>query len=84
MEECGQEGRGPTWAVAPTRRRRRSVVIMCIAVVIIITMIISAWSWKKINCSMMGEAPSCSLMFSHVIIVLWSLNPMHLSATLDY
>ena len=25
MEACGQEGRGPTWAVAPTRRRRRAV-----------------------------------------------------------
>jgi hypothetical protein len=23
MEACGQEGRGPTWAVAPTGRRRR-------------------------------------------------------------
>ena len=23
MEACGQEGLGPTWAVAPTRRRRR-------------------------------------------------------------
>jgi hypothetical protein len=22
MEACGKEGRGPTWAVAPTRRRR--------------------------------------------------------------
>jgi hypothetical protein len=21
MEACGQDGRGPTWAVAPTRRR---------------------------------------------------------------
>ena len=25
MEACGQECRGPTWAVAPTRRRRSSV-----------------------------------------------------------
>jgi hypothetical protein len=24
MEACGQEGRGSTWVVAPTRRRRRS------------------------------------------------------------
>jgi hypothetical protein len=25
MEACGQDGRGTTWAVAPTRRRRRSL-----------------------------------------------------------
>jgi hypothetical protein len=44
------------------------VIIMYITVVTIISIIISAWSWKKISCSMMGDAPSCSLMFSHVVI----------------
>lgn len=55
------------------------------------SIIISAWSWKKINCSMTGDALSCSVRFNHVAIVsneslklyLWSLNPMHLSATLE-
>lgn len=32
-------------------------------------MIISAWSWKKISCSMTGDALSCSVMFNHVVIV---------------
>jgi hypothetical protein len=26
MEACGQDGRGRTWAVAPTRRRRSTVL----------------------------------------------------------
>jgi hypothetical protein len=30
MEACGQEGRGPTWAVAPTRRRRRGFIYIYI------------------------------------------------------
>jgi len=54
-------------------------------------LIISTWSWKKINCSMTGDALSCSVRFNHVVIVsyesfklyLWSLNPVHLSATLE-
>jgi hypothetical protein len=33
MEECGQEGRGPTWAVAPTRRRRRFKFLVVIFVI---------------------------------------------------
>jgi len=32
--------------------------------------IISAWSWEKINCSMTGEALSCSVRFNHVVIFL--------------
>jgi hypothetical protein len=31
--------------------------------------IISAWSWKKINCSMRGDALSCSVGFNHVAII---------------
>jgi hypothetical protein len=29
MEACGQEGRGPTWAVAPTRRRSLQQTNIC-------------------------------------------------------
>jgi len=35
----------------------------------IINIIISAWSWKKINCSMTGDALSCDVKFNHVAIV---------------
>ena len=35
----------------------------------IINIIISAWSWKKISCSMMGDALSCSVRFNHVVII---------------
>jgi len=35
----------------------------------IINMIIWAWSWTKINCSMLVEAPSFSLMLNHVFII---------------
>jgi hypothetical protein len=34
----------------------------------IINIIISARPWKKISCSMMGNALSCSVRFSHVVI----------------
>lgn len=49
---------------------------------------IGAWSWKKISCPVLGEAPSFILRFSHVVIGVfklytWSLNTMLLSATLD-
>ena len=37
--------------------------------VMIINIIISAWSWKKINCSMTGDALSCNVKFNHVAIV---------------
>jgi len=58
----------------------------------IINIIIKAWLWKKISCSVMGEAVSCSLRFNHVVIFqikdtklcVWSLNPIHLSATLVF
>lgn len=45
------------------------LTIVYITVVMIINMIISAWSWKKINCSIIGDALSCSLRFDHVVIV---------------
>ena len=35
----------------------------------IINVIIKAWSWKNINCSMIGDALSCNLRFNHVVIV---------------
>ena len=44
------------------------------------------------DCSIIGDALPSNLKFNHVVIVgsnenvilnLWSLNPMHLSATLD-
>lgn len=41
---------------------------MYITVVMIISMIIRAWSWKKISCSMIGDALSWRLKFSHVAI----------------
>lgn len=70
---------------------RASIVIMYNTVVVIISIIISAWSWKKISCSMIGDALSCKPIVNHVDIgsnespglYRWSLNPMHLSATLD-
>jgi hypothetical protein len=43
---------------------RMILTIVYITVVAIITLIIEAWSWKKINCSM-----SCGLRFTHVFIV---------------
>jgi hypothetical protein len=71
---------------------RIKVIIMYDMVVVIISIIISTWSWKKSNCSKMGDVPSCSLMFNHVVIdpnesprlYVWSLKPMNLSATLDF
>jgi hypothetical protein len=71
---------------------RIRVIIMYDTAVVIINITINMWSWKKTNCSIMGDAPSCSLMFNHVVIhsnespglYIWSLNPMHLSATLDF
>jgi len=44
------------------------LVIVYITVVMIISMIIRAWSWKKISCSMIGDALSWRLRFSHVVI----------------
>lgn len=44
------------------------LIIVYITVVIIINMIISAWSWKKISCSIIGDALSCNLKFDHVVI----------------
>ena len=35
----------------------------------IINIIISARSWKKINCSMRGDALSCNVRFIHVAII---------------
>ena len=35
----------------------------------IINIIISTWSWKKINCSMTGVSPSCNVRFNHVAII---------------
>jgi len=35
----------------------------------IINIIISAWSWKKINCSMTGDALSCNVRFNHVAVI---------------
>jgi hypothetical protein len=64
---------------------------MYITVVVIISIIISALSWRKISCSIIGDALSSKHIVNHVDIVSnespglhrWSLNPMHLSATLD-
>jgi hypothetical protein len=45
------------------------LIIVYNTVVMIINIIISAWSWKKINCSMTGDALSCSVRFNPVVIV---------------
>ena len=67
------------------------LIIVYITVLMIINIIIRVWSWKKIDCSIMGDALSWNLKLSHVVIVssneslilyTWSLNPVHLSATL--
>ena len=58
----------------------------------IISIIISAWLIKNISCSMTGEALFCSVRFNHVVIFLTKvlatlfveINPIHLSATLEY
>ena len=39
-------------------------------VIMLINIIIRAWSWEKISCSVMGEAVICSLRFNHVVIVV--------------
>jgi hypothetical protein len=46
-----------------------SMIIKYILGVMISNMIIWAWSWTKINYSMLVEPPYCSLMFNHVVIV---------------
>jgi hypothetical protein len=46
-----------------------SKIIMYILGVMVSNMIIWAWSWTKINCSMLVEAPSCSLMFNHFVTI---------------
>jgi hypothetical protein len=45
------------------------LLIVYVTVMIIINKVISAWSWKKINCSMIGDALSCNLNFDHVVIL---------------
>ena len=52
--------------------------------------IIIAWSWKKINCSIRGEALSCKPKNPHVAIFygnIWFhnkiLNLIHYSATIE-
>jgi hypothetical protein len=45
------------------------LIIVYITVVNIINVIIDTWSWKKITCSMIGDALSCNLRFNHVVIV---------------
>lgn len=45
------------------------LIIVYMTVVMIISIIIRAWSWKKISCSMIGDALSCRLRFNHVVIV---------------
>lgn len=47
---------------------RISMIIKYISGVMIINMIMWTWSWTKINCSMLAEAPSCSLMLNRVFI----------------
>ena len=41
-----------------------TLIIVYITVVIIIIMIIRAWSWKKISCSIIGDALSCDPKFN--------------------
>ena len=43
---------------------RMILIIVYVTVVMIINLIIEAWSWKKINCSI-----SCGLRFNHVVVV---------------
>ena len=45
------------------------LIIVYITVVIIINIIINTWSWKKINCSMTGDALSCNLRFHRLVVV---------------
>jgi hypothetical protein len=47
-----------------------NVVIIYDTTMRIIKIIISAWSWKKINCSIIGDALSCKFMLAHVVIIL--------------
>ena len=42
---------------------------MYITVVIIIYIINKAWLWKNINCSLIGDALSCSLRDNHVVLL---------------
>jgi hypothetical protein len=45
-----------------------SVIIIYATTLMIILMIISAWSWNEINCSITGDALSCRFIFAHVVI----------------
>lgn len=44
--------------------------IKYLTIIVIIIRINKEWSWKKINCSIRGEALSCKFKFDHVAIVL--------------
>lgn len=33
---------------------------------VIINKIITVWSWKNVNCSIIGDPASCKLIFNHV------------------
>lgn len=61
-----------------------NLIIMYETRTVIINKIISAWSWKKINCSIKGELASCRFIFPQVAIsnkrynlYIWSLNSLH-------
>jgi hypothetical protein len=45
------------------------MIIKYISGVMVINMIIWAWSWTKINCSMLAVVSSRSLMLNHVFII---------------
>lgn len=45
------------------------MIIKYVSGVMNINIIIWAWSWTKINCSVLVKAPSCSLGLNHVFII---------------
>lgn len=68
-----------------------NIIIVYGTLVRIARIIISAWSWKKVSCSVMGDAICCKFIFVPVVTVLLkvkllymlSLNLPHLASMLD-
>lgn len=64
---------------------KNNLIIIYLTKIVIIIKITKVWSWKKIICSIKGEALFCKFMFDHVAIskkrinlYKWGLNPLHI------
>lgn len=85
-----------TSIVWPSRSRRlvnllkNNDPIIYDTIIVIMVRINNVWSWKKISCSIRGEALFWKFKLAQVAITnksinlyIWDLNPMHFSAILE-